>query len=605
MHKYFARRPHNVFKYLIESYTSPNDIILDPFLGGGVTLFEGLALERRVVGVDINPIATFVSESQTTKVAISEYKKIIDEIRREYLPFTEKYFTTINPKTLSHANVRWYELAYKVKCHNCQTPFLLSDNNKEINKGHQVNGRYTCPSCKISIAAVGADRIGYELISTTYLVDSKSMKRDTKKANEFDINLMKDIEQDFEKLITEHGLWYPTDVIPETWDRQQEDCLQRKSITKFSDFYTKRSLFLNALLFKLFMNYKGKVTPELFKLLLFTFSAILRFTNNMTISTGNWMDGRPVAWAKHAYWIPNQFVEVNPIEYFDKRTDAIIAGLKYQNQVLHKSLQVETFEELSTKQGTHIIWTQSSKHLNLPDGCVDAIITDPPYGSNVQYGELTHYWQVWLRDEIKLGEGLFNLGNEVLVTRKSSKKSYQDYYQGLHDVFIEGFRVLKLGGIMVFTFNNKDIRAWYAVIRAAINAGFTLEPEGIIYQEPIENYKNTAHTRFAGSMHGDFIYTFRKINRKKIMKQSESLEISNVTKSAEDVIKAYTQKNVMATTSELYIAVFQNLIPVLAQIVSINGNIEAINSFFESNNLDVLIKKHLVYDSKSGYWKKT
>ncbi|GAH95598.1 unnamed protein product, partial [marine sediment metagenome] len=53
MHKYFARRPHNVFRYLIEFYTKPGDIILDCFCGGGVTLFEGLATGRKVIAVDI------------------------------------------------------------------------------------------------------------------------------------------------------------------------------------------------------------------------------------------------------------------------------------------------------------------------------------------------------------------------------------------------------------------------------------------------------------------------------------------------------------------------------------------------------------------------
>ena len=38
MHRYFARRPHNVFRHLIEHYTDEGDVILDPFCGGGVTV---------------------------------------------------------------------------------------------------------------------------------------------------------------------------------------------------------------------------------------------------------------------------------------------------------------------------------------------------------------------------------------------------------------------------------------------------------------------------------------------------------------------------------------------------------------------------------------
>ena len=33
IHKYFARRPHNVFNQLVENFTSPGEVILDPFCG--------------------------------------------------------------------------------------------------------------------------------------------------------------------------------------------------------------------------------------------------------------------------------------------------------------------------------------------------------------------------------------------------------------------------------------------------------------------------------------------------------------------------------------------------------------------------------------------
>ena len=60
IHKYFARRPHNVFSELIKSFTDKGDIIVDPFCGGGVTIYEGLKLSIKVVGFDLNPLSTFI-----------------------------------------------------------------------------------------------------------------------------------------------------------------------------------------------------------------------------------------------------------------------------------------------------------------------------------------------------------------------------------------------------------------------------------------------------------------------------------------------------------------------------------------------------------------
>ncbi|MFB3896404.1 MAG: DNA methyltransferase, partial [bacterium] len=35
MHKYWARKPHNVVSRYIEYYTNEGDTVLDPFMGSG------------------------------------------------------------------------------------------------------------------------------------------------------------------------------------------------------------------------------------------------------------------------------------------------------------------------------------------------------------------------------------------------------------------------------------------------------------------------------------------------------------------------------------------------------------------------------------------
>ena len=73
MHKYFARRPQNVFSALVKNYSEARDIILDPFGGGGVTMVEGSALNRHVVSNDINPLAAFITKCEATKVGVDDY----------------------------------------------------------------------------------------------------------------------------------------------------------------------------------------------------------------------------------------------------------------------------------------------------------------------------------------------------------------------------------------------------------------------------------------------------------------------------------------------------------------------------------------------------
>ncbi len=57
MHRYFARRPYNVFRHLIEHYTNEGDIILDPFCGGGEGIYVGIVSARLSrVDSDVCPV---------------------------------------------------------------------------------------------------------------------------------------------------------------------------------------------------------------------------------------------------------------------------------------------------------------------------------------------------------------------------------------------------------------------------------------------------------------------------------------------------------------------------------------------------------------------
>ena len=60
----------------IKSLSKKNDLILDPFVGGGTTLIEALRSDRKVIGIDLNPIATFVTKVKSTKISKKNYDNI-------------------------------------------------------------------------------------------------------------------------------------------------------------------------------------------------------------------------------------------------------------------------------------------------------------------------------------------------------------------------------------------------------------------------------------------------------------------------------------------------------------------------------------------------
>ena len=81
MHKYWARKPHNVVSQYIETYTKEGEIVLDPFCGSGPTPIEAIKSGRKGIGIDLNPISTFVTRMTAMPVDINSIKKTFEEIK--------------------------------------------------------------------------------------------------------------------------------------------------------------------------------------------------------------------------------------------------------------------------------------------------------------------------------------------------------------------------------------------------------------------------------------------------------------------------------------------------------------------------------------------
>jgi DNA modification methylase len=64
IHWYPASFIPQIPAYLIELFSKPGDLVFDPFAGSGATLVEGIRLGRRVLGMDINPVACLISRAK-------------------------------------------------------------------------------------------------------------------------------------------------------------------------------------------------------------------------------------------------------------------------------------------------------------------------------------------------------------------------------------------------------------------------------------------------------------------------------------------------------------------------------------------------------------
>ncbi|MHA1976859.1 MAG: DNA methyltransferase, partial [Candidatus Hodarchaeales archaeon] len=161
MSKWFARRSSSIFRaILLSCILSPSDdimdefynakdsfknvTVLDPFMGGGTTIIEALRLGMKCIGVDINPVAWFITKTESLMVDLEELQAIITKCE----------------ETLEHQVKNWY----KTRCPEC-------DNPADIIYTHWVKC-LPCPTCRSIIPMFRNFLVGYLTNDTILLCPS-------------------------------------------------------------------------------------------------------------------------------------------------------------------------------------------------------------------------------------------------------------------------------------------------------------------------------------------------------------------------------------------------------------------------------------------------
>ncbi|MEX2215948.1 MAG: hypothetical protein WD768_17685, partial [Phycisphaeraceae bacterium] len=122
----------------------------------------------------------------------------------------------------------------------------------------------------------------------------------------------------------------------------------------------------------------------------------------------------------------------------------------------------------------------------------DSVITDPPFGDNVFYGDLSNFFYVWLRLALKdryheqYGSDFVPRSQEAVADRSRFPNADTDEeaamsaanaaYQGLMTAcWAESRRVMKDGGVMAFTFHHSADEPWMSILQSLFDAGWLLE----------------------------------------------------------------------------------------------------------------------------------
>ncbi len=232
MHRFFARRPFNVFEALVKHYTNPGDIVLDPFMGGGVTVVESLRARRRIVGVDLNPVAWFIVDAEVRPMNLEKVRKQFKKVEKAVKEEINQLYEVTCDSCGKPAITRWSLWSAVVICPqiDCNEVTVLSEVEKVS------GGRYLCPACNRPFNAIDCKHLDEKIVRIAYRCPCCGTSSERAPTCD-DVERCQQVASELAKTIEDGQLSYPQDMIPDG-DRVRDDALYKKGYTHFYQFFT-------------------------------------------------------------------------------------------------------------------------------------------------------------------------------------------------------------------------------------------------------------------------------------------------------------------------------------------------------------------------------
>jgi len=148
IHKWWARRLGSVFRALLIGATTPSGpdetdhqkagklfsqfyqrrnlsklVVLDPFMGGGTSVVEALKRGARVIGVDVDPVAWFVTKKQLEPLVEQRLLKAIRHVEEAVEANIRRFYTTFTPGNRRRGEIVNTFWVTRLTCRMCRRAF--------------------------------------------------------------------------------------------------------------------------------------------------------------------------------------------------------------------------------------------------------------------------------------------------------------------------------------------------------------------------------------------------------------------------------------------------------------------------------------------------
>jgi len=476
-HSYHTKVPHKAIMRYILHYTNPGDIVFDGFCGSGMTGVAAqmcgkldaefkMKIESEMPGVewgarkailnDLSPAATFIAYNYNTPVDVAKFQEearcILDECEKECGWMYETRHTVGGKPQLGIGGkpiigrINYTVWSDVFICPVCSNEIVFWDVAVDKEKGH-VRDVFICPHCRSELtkrdcARAQETHIDDRLKETVTMSKqvpvlinySVGKKRFEKTPDENDLALIEKINN------MEIPYWYPTYAYPEGIKTNE---LIRHGIKTVNLTYTKRNLYVLSALWK-----NANASKSRYKIMFCMTSILIKTASklhNIGIKNGNINLAGAMP---NALYLPSQLAERNIFVLIRGKISDISDAL------------------LNTNENFIVNCGSLSDVSNIGNNTVDYIFTDPPFGGNLAYSELSFIWEAWLQ--------VFTNQKTEAIMNTAQGKGLQEYQALMTQCFSECYRVLKPGHWMTVEFHNSKNAVWNSIQEALLRVGFII-----------------------------------------------------------------------------------------------------------------------------------
>ena len=467
-HTYHTKVPYKAIMRYILHYTKPGDIVFDGFCGTGMTAlaaqmfgvknsplqYELGAKEsdwgaRNSIMSDLSPAAQYISYNYNNSISAvafaQEAKQIVDEVESECGWMYETNHTGatgfLSREMEMKGRINYVVWSDVFICPHCGEEIVYWDAAVDP-QSKSVKDSFLCHNCGAKLSKRQCDNA-----MTTYydeaLSQTRSMskqvpvlisyfysgKRYEKRPDKDDLELIRKIDA----LSIPYP--YPFDRMCEGSESRRND---KYGIEYVHQFYTKRSLYVLSALYAKTVNSRFRIVVQAINPTLT--SKLVRY--NMGKRGNGVLSG--------TLYLPSLSAEGDVLRILSGKLSDFI----------------KVFNVTSGFHNCISNTASSTDRRNIPENCVDYIFTDPPFGDNLNYSELSFIWECWLK--VRTNNKTEAIVNDV------QHKGVAEYQTLMTTCFMEFFRILKPNRWMTVEFHNSKNAVWNAIQEALLRAGFII-----------------------------------------------------------------------------------------------------------------------------------